>query len=516
MNLASFGLFVISVLIIVSGIFNTILTALFFGTSRELEVYFAILVIYNSVIRLSQIGHLNELFLPHYRKIRDLESFSRATSVFSMIINWMGIFTIIICALLFFLREEIVGLFFIGFDQYDKILGEKILLLIVPLIFTSIISSMLKIIINAERYYVNVEFLDFISKILYPIFLIISFNFYGIFSLVVALWISQLARIILYVWILYSKVGFRHRLKLYDEKESFFKMYSKVIRLFAQYSIFTQIYMISLNAFLTTLPQGSYAVIKYVESLFGAIESLIMKPISIIFFTEFNIYLNNITQRIKVAAKSLNFAIIVLMLIYLVFIIIGREGLFFIWGGEKFPSYLISEAYDLLLLILPLLSIMILGMTHRKVIINLQYIGPYYFLASIVQIICLIVLYFYPLKIDTYTFVYFLFINQFLMSATPFILIQFLKIKDHIYLWNTSFLFKLFFSWILTLFLSFLISDFINLNVDQTRLMLFFKLSITGILVLFIFLINLYFFGFKKFITNTAFVNYHKIKNIFK
>ena len=105
-DLASFGLFVISVLIIASGIFNTILTALFFGTSRELEVYFAILVIYNSVIRLSQIGHLNELFLPHYRKIRDLESFSRATSVFSMIINWMGIFTIIICGAAFGILEN--------------------------------------------------------------------------------------------------------------------------------------------------------------------------------------------------------------------------------------------------------------------------------------------------------------------------------------------------------------------------------------------------------------------------
>ena len=432
MHLSSILLSIISVLIMLNGIVNSVIIAQYFGTSRDIEVYFAILVIYNAVYKISQVGQLNEFFLPKYLNTRSEESFEKATLDFAIVVNWMFLMSLILVSACYIFGEHLVAGLLSGFEASDKALGKQLLLLIAPLIILAIVNSVFKILINAERFYVESDAIDFASKVAFPITMLLCFAFYGLYSLVIALWVSQSLRLAMIFWLLYFKIGYRHSLCLKRDGFSFLKLYGQVLKLYS-YMGATQVYVFVLNSLFTQMPQGSYAIIKYVETLFSALEYLINKPISIIFFTEFGRVKDDFYQRRYIAKKSLNFALLIFSLVFVIYGICGYEVLSVIWENDSFDSDDVEKAYRLLFLLMPLVLISAYGVLHRKVVVSLGYISWYYYLASFGQLICVCLVWLISGEPSSYDYVLLACINQMILMSVPFIIFKLKKITEHHY-----------------------------------------------------------------------------------
>ncbi|MCG8326134.1 MAG: hypothetical protein MI974_00555 [Chitinophagales bacterium] len=358
-----------------------------FGTSKDIETYFAATAVLMIIFSLSQSGVLAEIFLPKYHQLKEEYGQEVATQAFSVVINRISIFVLFLCIIAFFLAPYIIEVFVPGFDSSVKETTIIIFQCTIFLLLPMVINSFFVTILNAEKIYGRTELIGF-SRVLLNIFvLLLLYPSLGVWSLVTSLIAGHILTFFVYISLL--KV---HDFKLYpttfsinhfDHQAFFRSVYSTLI-----YVGSTQFYNVVLNSSISLLPQGYYAVFTYVTNLYAKTRGIFTQPLTVVFFTSFSIEMAKKAKgAVNTIKEYLSFSLFLVSLIVLLIISFGEAILTIIWGSEKFPADMLHIAYQILVFNYIAMLVESFGMIFRKIAISIDRTKLLYQGWSIAQLI---------------------------------------------------------------------------------------------------------------------------------
>jgi putative peptidoglycan lipid II flippase len=272
-----------------------------------------------------------------------------------------------------------------GFSEQDKELATFIFRTLLPYLYLQIFTSFFITVLNAEEKFGRAELLGVTNTIINITSLVVLYPFIGIWALVISLLLGKLIEFIFYLLQLY-KIGFRYKLILKStdfDHNSFFK----TLRSTFLYVGATQIYSIILTASISFLPEGVYAIFKYVQNLGNKIKGLFIQPFVTIFFTKYSQLLQSSKSLFNEFKKNIQSVFKMNTVIIIGVILLGTSILDFLWGNKKFSAENVSLAQ--LFLVFNVLGIFFssLGSLYRKMAMSHGRGKELYRLWSLTQLI---------------------------------------------------------------------------------------------------------------------------------
>lgn len=280
-------LFRVSILVAFGGFLVSSTTAWCYGVGKEAAAFFAAWSICSSFQKLFQAGQLAELSLPRYIKEKEESGLSYALNRYSLLANWATIVSIILSTVLAFVADYLSNILLPGFESSQAGIAIELFKGLMPVVPAIVYGGFLQSLGNAEKQYGRFELWLFFGQITAAILVIVLHGHIGVWALVWSAWLTQAVSIIGRLFHL-NKVGCRPTLCLWIKNYSPKKLFSE-LGLTSTYVCATQLYILSLNAALTFLPPALFAVFKYAELLFDRTSSLVLRPVSTVFFTDISL-----------------------------------------------------------------------------------------------------------------------------------------------------------------------------------------------------------------------------------
>lgn len=361
----------------VLGLVFSIVLAQCYGVSRDVEIYFASSTLFFVIASLTQTGAITEIALPVYHQHIQQFGKSEAIKLYCQILNWMSLAALVIalCSALF--SGFIIETFIPGFSTEDREKAQLFFLLISPLFLLEIQKSILSTFLNAEKVFGKTELTNVVSQLGNILFILFFHKKLGAFAAMMGLWFGQVLSFG-YALFLAWKSGFRYHFTWFDGRFSVVELLHKIKNTFA-YVIATQFYIVGLNAALSQLPAGHYAVFKYSQLIFSKTQGLLLHPVTTVFFSQFS-------NAFSIRAKNLQQLIIqgnritILSSVAIFSLVFGAgfPAFCWIWLNEKFDLVSIQMAYRLLLIHYIIMFFNGLGLIYRKVNMALGWVQGLY------------------------------------------------------------------------------------------------------------------------------------------
>jgi putative peptidoglycan lipid II flippase len=370
----------------VVGVTSSIVIAHVFGTSRVLEIYFAAATLLHLVHSLSQTGQIGDVFLPIYHRIRHEDGVAEAHRAFSVTLNWTVLFAIALTVLLWVGAPAIMKLLVPGFSPEDQRLAATMLRYILPMVPLQIGVSLVHILGNAESWFGKPEAVTVAAQAAILGTLVLFVRPFGFWALILSLWVG-LAVQVFGLGAMLRRMGFHYFVGL---RHPSFQIASVFSRLFYTmwYVGATQVYAFAMNAALSMLPQGTYAVFKYVQQLYTKTNTVLLRPVGVVLFTHASEAsargYGDLRDMMRVAlARNLAIASIAIVGI----LAGGAPLLGALWGSEKFGVEELALSVRLLQLFFVLLLVEGVGQIARRVTIALGMVRESYMVAAGMQIL---------------------------------------------------------------------------------------------------------------------------------
>ena len=398
----------------------------YFGASRHVEVYFAATALIAFVMTLSQTGQLAEILIPKFHQIRQSHDKREAHRFFNCCLNSLLLIVISTSVIIWFFSDYIVALRVPGFDSASIELGVVFFRIILPLVAVQIVSTLLTTLAHAEGLFGPPESTGLIANVVTLISIVSLTDDIGIWALIWALWLGQSVRLLVLIVYLYIK-GYRYTLQLRSEATSILSIFQNVFKTIP-YVLTTQVYAFALDAAISTLPQGTYAVFKYVTRLRNRGQSLLLRPVSIVFFTQFSDAFSRGLENLKdLAREALARSLLIIVPAVAVAVVASKPIIISLLGQRGFTDAQITFASELLIVMMALMFASGYQQVGRKMTMSLGMVGRQYYSNAFVQIICLALVwpvveaYGVPGAIGMFVF------NNLALSLTPWILLRWFK-----------------------------------------------------------------------------------------
>ena len=380
---------ILTILNVVGAALSVVSTAVvvyFFGTTRTVEIYFAAMGLQASVMRLTQTGQISEIFLPVYHRIKNDQGVDRAHGAFSIIVNWMMLVTLALSVVLWFLAPLLIRLRVPGFPESDLVVVTSMFRVLIPVTCIQVLAGLVQTLANAERWFGAAEAMSVISRILIIGTIAVLAVPLGGWALVTSLWVGNVSLFLaLVVYVL--RKGFRYRFRLHQEGFSAWSVFRKLSATLG-YVGATQVYVFALDAGLSLLPQGVFAAFRYALTLCAKTEGVLLRPISIVFFTHFSqAYakgtksLRNLSQ--ATLAKGLAICGLAIVAIW----VSSRLLLGGLWGPERFGIAELDLASFIVTVLFVLTLVGTLSIVARKTGVSVGLLTPQYIFASVTQLL---------------------------------------------------------------------------------------------------------------------------------
>lgn len=368
------------------GLLNTAVVAFFFRTTRAVEVYFAAAGLQASVVRLTQTGQISEIFLPIYHRIRHDQGADQAHGAFSIIVNWMVLVTAGLSVGFWFATSALIRLRVPGFAESDLATGARIFRALIPIGFAQVLAGLIQTLANAERWFGAAEAIAVFSRLAIVLTIVLLAPIQGVWALVTAQWIGS-GMLVVGLAVFVVRKGFRYRFRLHQDGFSPRVVFRKLFATFG-YAGTTQVYLFSLDAALSMLPQGVFAAFRYAMTLFAKTQSVLLRPIGTVFFTHFSEALVQGAGSLRDLSRSaLAKGLAVSSLAIAAIWVSGRLLLGGLWGAHRFGI----EPLNLATLIVGLLFILTLtdalGLIARKTGVSVGLVTQQYLFASVAQLV---------------------------------------------------------------------------------------------------------------------------------
>ena len=356
-------LFSLKLLTSLLGLGYSILQVRFFGASRTIEIYFAAQSLIYLVTSLTQSGQLAEIFLPEFHKLNTIKS-GLGFKGLNVVINKMFLWGTLIIAIVFIFTPFFIDLLVPGFSGEDKEQAILMFRVLLPYLFLQINNSFFITVLNAEEKYGRAELLGVTNTIVNILSLVVLYSYIGVWALVISLLLGKLIEFIFYIVQLY-KIGFRYSFLLSIPEfnhTSFFKTMQSTL----MYVGATQIYSIVLTASISFLPEGTFAIFKYVQNLSNKIKGLFIQPFLTIFFTQYSKLLQKSKEVVYEFKKNMGSIINVNTVIIIGTVLLGDYIIELIWGSKKFDTENVKLAYVFLIFNIGSVLISSVSSIYRK------------------------------------------------------------------------------------------------------------------------------------------------------
>jgi len=345
------------------GLGYSILQVRYFGASRTIEIYFAAQSLIYLVTSLTQSGQLAEIFLPEFHKLNAIKK-GLGFKGLNIVINRMFLWGSLIITIVFIFTPFFINLLVPGFSNEDKEQATLMFRVLLPYLFLQINNSFFITVLNAEEKYGRAEFLGVTNTIVNILSLVILYSYIGVWALIISLLLGKLIEFVFYTAQLY-KIGFKFRF-LISMPEFNHKLFFKTMQSTFMYVGATQIYSIVLTASISFLPEGTFAIFKYVQNLANKVKGLFIQPFLTIFFTQYSMLLQKSKSVNKEFFKNLSSIININVIIIIGSVLLGDLIIDLLWGSKKFDADNVKLAYLFLLFNIGSVLISSIGSVYRK------------------------------------------------------------------------------------------------------------------------------------------------------
>lgn len=410
------------------GLVYSVLQVRFFGASAEMDAYFVAMSAVYMITSLIQGGQLSEVFLPIYLKQKLEFGAKTAHNLLSSILNRMMIVVLLLLTLLYFIAPYIISLIGPGLDAAFQELSIQLFSISLILIFFTLIGSFVNTTLNAEQIYGRAELTALINGFVSIGVLYYFYKDYGVFTLIYALLAGKVIEFLISLYFL-KKIGYRYRL-IWHSKEYDVTSFFKVMVTTSGYVGATQLYSVTITAMASFLPVGSLSIFNYVKQLSSKASSILMGPISTVFFSKFSVIVTegkkNLADYLK---KPLSYIFVLTFMIFALIFLIGYELLSLLWSEKGLSTLELKLAYIMLCLNFFGFIFSATGAIFRKAAIALERAKQLYKGWIKIQLFCalyaLVSIYFFGI----YGLISILVINMILMALTSFYVMEQTKVK---------------------------------------------------------------------------------------
>ncbi|HSZ72599.1 MAG TPA: lipid II flippase MurJ [Cytophagaceae bacterium] len=324
------------------GLLYSILQVNYFGTSSNVEGYFVAASLMYLVVSLTQAGQLSEIFLPLYHKIKLERGRDAGFTVFSIILNTIGLYLFLGLVIVFASKDLLVKLIAPGFDAAQQTFTAYIFIAFLPLIFLQVITSFIITWFNAEGKFGRVEFLGVVNSFVSVLLLIGFHSKWGVWVLVVSIITGKAVEMLVYCFMMY-RYGYRHQWILsvsYFNRILFFKNMMATLA----YVLATQFYNIAITSSATLLPQGTYAIFSYAQQLYVKATGFLVQPIQTFFFSKYSKNVHANVQQEDLVPKVIRLYFTIYVLILSLVYWAGIDILDIVWRKNTNPDILVLGA----------------------------------------------------------------------------------------------------------------------------------------------------------------------------
>ncbi|MDF7816451.1 lipid II flippase MurJ [Runella sp. MFBS21] len=366
----------------------------FFGTSSQVEAFFAASVLGTAVSRFVNTGQLVEIVVSRYHRIKQKYGVQAGMSIIATLCNYMVGGALLLVLGFIASGTGIVNLLVPGFDEDTKVQVWQIFCITGFLMPIQIATNLFQGMLNAEGIYGKVEFTSTVSQIANIAILIIWGREGNIWSLVVGLVISVLAQFATTCYYL-RQVNYQHSWLLRNPHFPLREL-GRTLMATSTYMLSVQVYTFVFNMALSLLPSGSFAIYRYAELIYGKVANVFMMPVSTVFFNEINrlIHKKNSTEVKEFVAKNLNFSYFIAFLVILTFWASGKYFIWSFWAGIKFDASATTEVYELLCLFFLSMTTNGPSLIYRKLAVSVTKPELQYYYWSIIHLISVAIGYF--------------------------------------------------------------------------------------------------------------------------
>ncbi len=463
----------LSIINLIAGVFYSLLQVRIFGTDRVIEIFFAAQSLVYLVTSLSQSGQISEIFLPIYLTLKNSYNQKVANKAFSLMLNRMVLYTLIIIILIYFASPFIIKLFIPGFSSADQAQATLLFRAFLPLILLQISSSFLNTILNAESIYGRVELTAFLSVLLS---ILLLWGFYAQFGIWVLLFVSyfgvSMQIITSIIFIFRKKIQYSLVLNMteFDHKPLFRTFYSTI-----RYSLSTQLLNWALTSSLSFFPPGVYALYSYVNMILTKVTNVFVQPLSIIFFTKISSYINDRKKVNDLFDKAQQFGFYIGFTFFVFLLVNGKEFLTIFLGQKKFTPSDVQQAYYILIPLSVSFIFQNWFSLNRKIAVSFGKAKSLYNVLTLMMI---------GSALLTYGLIYFFSFNGLIISilitkilflVSPFIVN---KMNDHVKM-DFSYLTRLIFISCFIISFAFLIKNGLPVDVTHPLIQLIISIGIT-------------------------------------
>lgn len=380
-------LFSLNTLNVLLSIAYSTLTVYYFGTSEQIEAFFAASLLGTAISRFVQTGQLVEIVVPRYHKVKQEIGIKAAMSVISTLCNFMVGIALLLVLVFIAGRTWVVNLLVPGFALSTKDLVWQIFCWTGFLMPIQVATNLFQGMLNAENIYGKVEFTNTVS-LLVSVFILIIWGQDGhIMALVIGLIFSVLAQFATTVYYL-RQVGYRHLFSLVNPYFPLRELFQAILAT-SSYMGSVQIYTFVFNAALSLLPAGTFALYRYAEVIYGKVANIFMMPVSTVFFNEINRFINQGNSQLvrNFVIKNLNLSYFLGFLILLPFLAGGQYFIWTLWGGIKFNAQDVQRVYGLLCVFFAIMIINGPYMIFRKLAVSVSRPDLLYYLWAIAHLL---------------------------------------------------------------------------------------------------------------------------------
>ncbi len=365
------------------GLGASLVTAYFFGTRRALEVYFAASTLEILVQKLTQTGQVAEVFLPIYHRIRQRAGQEAAQEAFAVLTNWVLLAVAGLAAGLWLAAPWLIRLLVPGFSAEDHALGTLMFRCLLPVLGLQVASELVHTLANAESWFGRPEAVAVGARSAMLLSMILLAGPLGTWSMVASTWVGLTLQAAGLLWML-KRMGYRHRFRLRSEHFRPAEVFGKLASTWG-YVGCTQVYLFALNAGLSFLPQGTYAVFKYVQQIYDKTSGILLRPVSIVFFTHLSEAMARGAQNVRQLARAALARCLAIVALASVAVWAGGKPLLAaLWGADRFGAAELDLAANLLGLFYILLLAVSLSLIVRKTMMSLGYVHRQYWVSATV------------------------------------------------------------------------------------------------------------------------------------
>lgn len=364
-----------------------VVIARLFGAARQTEVFLAASTLASLVARLSQANQLAELFLPTYHQLSAKHGKALAQRAFSVLFNWVTLALLSLCALLAVFAGPLTRLLVPGFSEADHALGAVVLRWNFPILMLQVLSGFLATLLNAEHNFGVPEASGVASRVAGIAATLITAAHFGTWALLAGQGVAVTAQFVLLLGLTF-RLGYRHSFRLSAPNFDLRGLVKNLIYTLG-YVGATQVYAVALNAAVSLLPQGAYAVFKYVEMIYDRLGGILLRPVAAVFYTHYSEAFAKGSQHLRsLASIALGRCLAISVLAYVSFRAFGAPVLELAWGTKRFTSEQVSLGAWLLSVQLILLLASGYAQILRKIVLSAGYPGRLYLQCAALQIAC--------------------------------------------------------------------------------------------------------------------------------